>query len=178
MLIIMVPVMMILIQLNLHYGLRPLRIGEQSLVKVKLRDQGALEPGTDITLQAPANLQIETDGVRIGELKEISWRIRGVSPGRFDLVVNDGKMAVTKNVAVGGRQEGVSSLRTGADWLTNLLYPGEAPIPNQAAIESVEILYPELDISFLGWPMDWLILFFVLSLVFGFAFKGLLGVQI
>jgi hypothetical protein len=87
-------------------------------------------------------------------------------------------MSVTKNVAVGGRLEGVSSLRTGANWLTNLLYPGEAPIPNQAAIESVEILYPELDISFLGWRMNWLILFFVLSLVFGFAFKGLLGVQI
>lgn len=178
MLVIMVPVMMILIQLNLHYGLRPLGIGEQSLVKVKLRDPAALKLGTEITLQAPENLQIETQGVRIGELKEVSWRIRGVSPGHFDLVVHDGKVSVTKKVAVGGRLEGVSSLRTGAHWLTNLLYPGEAPIPNQSGVESVEILYPELDISFLGWRMNWLILFFVLSLVFGFAFKGILGVQI
>ncbi len=178
MLIIMLPVMMILIQLNLHYGLRPLGVGERGLVKVKLRDAAALGRGTEITLQAPENLRIETQGVRIGELKEVSWRVRGISPGRFDLAVNDGKMSVTKEVAVGGRSEGVSSLRTGSHWLTNLLYPGEAPIPNQSAIESIEILYPELDISFLGWRMNWLILFFVLSLVFGYAFKGTLGVQI
>jgi hypothetical protein len=93
-------------------------------------------------------------------------------------VVNDGKTSVIKKAAVGGRMEGVSSLRTGAHWLTNLLYPDEAPIPNSSAIESIEILYPELGISFLGWHMNWMILFLVLSLVFGYAFKGVLGVQI
>jgi len=178
MLILMVPTILILIQLNLHYAVRPLGIGETSLVKVKLRDPAALDRGTEITLQAPPSLKIETQGVRIGELKEIAWRIRGISTGRFDLIVNDGKTSVTKKVAVGGPLEGVSSLRTGAHWLTNLLYPGEAPIPNKSAIESIEILYPELAIPFLGWRMNWLILFFVLSLVFGYTFKGALGVQI
>src|SRR5262245_38326100 len=47
MLILMVPALVILIQLNLHYGARPLRVGEQTLVKVKLRDPAALR-GTEI----------------------------------------------------------------------------------------------------------------------------------
>ena len=111
-------------------------------------------------------------------MKEVCWRVRGVSPGRFDLTVSDGKESVTKKAAVGGRMEGVSSMRTGEHWLTSLLYPGEAPIPSQSAIESIEIRYPELDISILGKHMNWLILFLVLSLGFGYAFKGLLGVQI
>jgi len=178
MLILMVPTMIILIQLNLHYGSRPLRVGEQTLVKVKLREPAALGPGAEINLKAPESLKIETQGVRVAEMKEVCWRVRGVLPGRFDLTVSDGRVSVTKNVAVGGRMEGVSSMRTGKHWLTSLLYPGEAPIPSQSAIESIEIRYPELDISILGKKMNWLILFLVLSLGFGYAFKGLLGVQI
>src|ERR1041385_1407826 len=42
MLILMFPAMIILIQLNLHYGLRPLALGESALVKVKVRDAAAL----------------------------------------------------------------------------------------------------------------------------------------
>lgn len=178
MLILMVPTLIILIQLNLHYGSRPLRVGEPTLVKVKLRDPAALGRGAEIHLKAPENLKIETQGVRVEEMKEVCWRVRGVSPGRFDLTVSDGKMSVTKTVAVGGRLEGVSSMRTGEHWLTSLLYPGEAPIPSQSAIESIEIRYPELNISILGKNIHWLILFLILSLGFGYAFKGLLGVQI
>ena len=178
MLILMVPTMMLLIQLNLHYGARPLRVGEQTLVKVKLRDPAVLGRGTVISLQAPENLKIETEGVRVEKMKEVCWRVRGVSPGRFDLTVSDGKLSVTKNMFVGGRLEGVCSMRTGKHWLTSLLYPGEAPIPSHSAIESIEIRYPELDISILGKRINWLIIFLVLSLVFGYAFKGVLGVKI
>jgi hypothetical protein len=178
MLILMVPALVILIQLNYRYGVRPLRVGEQAVVKVKLRDAAVLAPEANLTLTAPENLKIETDGVRIPELKEICWRVRGVSTGRFDVTVSDGQQQVTKQAAVGGRMEGVSSLRTGEDWLTTLLYPGEAPIPQQSAIESIEIRYPELDITFLGMRVNWLILFLVLSLGLGYAFKGMLGVHI
>jgi hypothetical protein len=178
MLILMVPTILILIQLNYRYGLRPLRVGEQAVVKVRLRDATVLAQGAELTLTAPANLKIETDGVRIPELKEICWRVRGVSPGRFDLTVSGGQEKVTKQGAVGGRFEGVSSVRTGEGWLTSLLYPGESPIPSQSAFVSIEILYPKLDIIMLGRHLSWLILFLVVSLVFGYAFKGVLGVQI
>jgi hypothetical protein len=178
MLILMVPTLLILIQLNYHYDLRPLRVGEPVLVKVKLRDANMVARGPEITLAAPDNIRIEAGGVRIPETKEVCWRVRGVLPGRFDLTVSDGKFSVTKNMAVGGRLEGVSSVRTGEHWLTRLLYPGEAPISSQSAFESIEILYPKLDILILGKRTNWLVLFLVLSLGFGYAFKGVLGVQI
>jgi hypothetical protein len=178
MLILMVPTVLILIQLNYHYGVRPLRVGEQALVKVKLRDSSLIARGTDVTLTAPDNIKVEAGGVRIEGLKEVCWRVRGISPGRFDLTISDGHGNVTKQGAVGGRLEGVSSLRTGEHWLTNLLYPGEPPLPRESVIESVEILYPSLDILVLGKHVNWLILFLVLSLGFGYAFKGMLGVQV
>jgi len=134
--------------------------------------------GTSFALQAPENLKVETPGVRVQDLKEICWRVRGAQDGRFDLIVSDGKDSMTKQFAVGGRLEGVSPIRTGENWLSCLLNPGEAPIPVQSAIESIEIRYPELDILILGKRINWLILFLILSLVLGFAFKGVLGVKI
>jgi len=79
---------------------------------------------------------------------------------------------------VGGRLEGVPTLRTGEGWLTSLLYPGEAPIGKQSIIESIEIRYPELEILVFGKHVNWLIIFLLLSLIVGFAFKGVLGVKI
>jgi len=178
MMIIMIPVIAILIQLNLHYSSRPLGVGERTLVKVTLRDAESLRRETKIGLQAGDRLEIESPDVRIPDVREVAWRVRGVAPGRFDLVVTAGNESVTKEMAVGGRQEGVSALRTGEHWLANLLYPAEAPIPKDSAIESIEILYPELDISIFGWGINWLILFFVLSMVFRFALKGTLNVHI
>lgn len=178
MLIIMGPVIALLTQLNLHYAMAPLGVGEQTLIKAKLRDVELLNSGAEITLQASDALEIETAGVRIPETGEVAWRVRGVGDGRFDLVVTAGDESVTKSMAVGGKDEGVSQLRTGDSWINNLLYPGEAPISKDSAIESIEIIYPALDITFLGFGMDWLILFFVLSMVFGFALKGKLGVSI
>jgi hypothetical protein len=178
MLILMVPVIALVTQLNLHYAMAPLAIGEQTLIKAKLRNTDLLTNGSQITLQATDALNIETAGVRSLDTGEVSWRVRGVSDGRFDLIVTAGDESVTKAMAVGGREEGVSQLRTGDSWINNLLYPGEAPISKQSAIESIEIIYPTLDISFLGFGMNWLILFFVLSMVFGFALKGKMGVSI
>ena len=40
------------------------------------------------------------------------------------------------------------------------------------------ILYPPLALELFGWSFNWLVLFLILSLAFGFAFKGLLGVEI
>ena len=178
MLILMVPTMLILIQLNYHYGARPLQVGEQALVKVKLRDPSLIARGADFRLSAPENLKVEAGAIRIETEQEVCWRVRGVSAGRFRLTVSDGQDEVTKVGAVGGRLEGVSSRRTGEGWLTNLLYPGETPVPSQSGIESVEIVYPTLDILVLGKHVNWLILFLILSMGFGYAFKGVLGVQV
>ena len=178
MLIIMVPVITILTQLNLHYAVRPLDVGEQTLVKVTLRDRDALNRDPAITLNAGDGLIIETKGVQLAEKGEVAWRVRGATPGKYDLVVGVGEETVAKELVVGGRREGVSSLRAGDGWITNFLYPGEAPIPKQSAVKTIEVAYPELEIAIFGWSMNWLILFFVLSMVFGFALKGKLGVSI
>jgi hypothetical protein len=84
---------------------------------------------------------------------------------------------VTKELVVGDRWDAVSTVRT-QNWLDELLYSSEPPIEAGKHLRSIEVFYRPLEIPVWTWNADWLTLFLVLSIVFGFAFKGVLGVQV
>jgi hypothetical protein len=176
-LVMIVPVMFILIQMNLRFEQRPLAPGESSIVTVTLRDPGAMSRG--VSLETPHGISVETPPVRVTSLMEVSWRIRATEPGRHQLLVQaGGEDSVVKEIVVGEGWGKTSSLRTGKSIVDKLLWPGEAPTPSASAIQSIEVIYPTLPIWVFGWDLNWLFVFFVLSLVFGYAFKGALGVEI
>jgi uncharacterized membrane protein (DUF106 family) len=174
-LVMIVPVLVILIQLNLRFGARPLEPGEAVLVKVTLRDAAAIERG--VSLEAPAGVAVETPGVRVPALREVAWRIRPEQPGRYRLSVRAGDEAVEKELRVGEGWGATSALRTGKTFFDVLLYPGEPPISSRA-VESIEIKYKPLELELLGWSVNWLVFFFLLSILAGFAFRRVLGVEI
>ena len=64
-----------------------------------------------------------------------------------------------------------------AGFLDVLLYPGEPPIRSQT-VESIEIRHEPLDVNLFGWSIHWLVVFFVLSVLSGFAFRRVLGVEL
>jgi uncharacterized membrane protein (DUF106 family) len=59
-----------------------------------------------------------------------------------------------------------------------LLFPGERPIEASQAVRAVEVDYPPLVIKGFGFGINWMIFFFVASIVFGFLFKKPLGIEI
>src|SRR5207247_3734899 len=75
--ILMIPTLILLIQFNLHYGARPLRPGEQTLIKVTLRAGVTAQRAAQFTLQSPQNLAIDTPAVHIEQPNEVCWRVRG-----------------------------------------------------------------------------------------------------
>lgn len=176
MLFMLVPVLLIMIQLNLHFSVRPLAPGESTVFKVHVRDASAIRDG--VTLEAPEGITIETPAVRIPSQREVAWRVRGDEPGRYAMKVRFGNEVIEKDLVVGTGWTSVSPLRTGINMVDKLLYPGEAPLLPSMMIESISINYPALEITIFGFVIHWLLLFFVLSIVFGFAFKGLFGIEI
>lgn len=176
MLVMLVPVLLILIQLNLRFQARPLAPGESTVVKVTLRDGPAV--GAPVELDAPDGVAIETPAVRIDSLHELVWRVRGDEPGRHRLVVRAGGESLEKELVVGRRWGAVSEKRTGDGFFDALLFPGEAPIDSSSPIRAVEIQYAELPLSILGFHLHWLVVFFVASVAFGLAFRRPLGVEI
>ena len=176
MLIMIVPVTLIMTQLNLRFAVRPLEAGEPVLVTVLVRDAAALDQ--PIALEVPDGVTVETPPVRIRSTREITWRLRVNRPGDHALIVRVGDETLQKRLAGGTRWGPVVQLRTGRGMVDTLLYPGEPPIAAGHGIEAVEIAYPPLELRLLGIEVDWLIAFLALSMVFGFAFKGVLGVEV
>ena len=176
MLIMIVPVTLIMTQLNLRFAVRPLEAGEAVLVTALVRDAAALNQ--PIALEVPDGVTVETPPVRIRSSREITWRLRVDRPGSHALVVRVGGESLEKRLVGGTRWGPVVQLRSGRGMVDTLLYPGEPPIAAGHGVEAVEIAYPPLELSLLGIEVDWLIAFLALSMVFGFAFKGVLGVEV
>jgi hypothetical protein len=171
-LLLLAPVALLLVQLDLRFGARPLAPGEEALVKVHLRQTGAIDAGVE--LEAPQGVSVETRPVRIAALGEVVWRVRARTPGSHRLVVRAGGERLEKSLEVGGGWRRTSALRAGR--LSQLLlHPGEPPIDARSPVESIEVRYDRLPLAL---NLDWLVWFLALSLAAGFALRKPLGVEI
>jgi len=176
-LVMIVPLVLILAQLNLWFGASPLRPGDETLVKVKLREgYNPLETGLE--LRATGGVAVETPPVRIEDEGEYAWRLRAVSAGPAGLEFEIGESSVAKSVTIGGRPLSKVSPLRGRSLLDLLLYPGEAPLPGDVPIRRIEVLYPGRTLDFLGLGVHWLVAYLLLSIVFGFGLKGVFKVEI
>jgi len=176
MLVMMVPVVLILIQLDLWFGYRPLRPGESVLVNVKM-NESPLQ--SDLTLEPSAGLQVETPALRIEEEKEISWRLKGLQTGDQAVTIKVNNQSFTKQIVVSDRPFAkVSPARVWNHFLDRILDPGEPAIPQGLPVEKVEVAYAGQKMSLFGYSMHWLIAFFILSIVFGFGLKGFLKIEV
>ena len=177
MLVMFIPVLFILAQLNLRYGAASLQPGEQALVKVILAEGRGVEESA-ASLQAPAGLAVETPPVRIEEEGEVDGRIRAGSPGLHRLTFTVGGETVEKLVAVGQVMPAKISPLRSRGFFDLVLYPGEKPLPKGSPVSKIKIDFPSQNLPLFGGSVNWLIAFFVLSLVFGFGLKGVFKVEI
>ncbi len=176
MVVMFVPMMAILFQLEAHYAFAPLPAGSVQILKLELdRVPGAL-PATAVSLDLPPGVALDAPPVRTPR-GEVVWRLRFDQPGDQELVIHTGDETLVKRIAVGGEPRRVPVLRT-RSW-EGFLYPGEEPLPAGSAVSSIRLRYPERD---LGWLPDGeggiLASFFVLSIVAGLALKGLFKVTL
>lgn len=175
--ILIIPVGLILIQLDLRYSVRPLKVGEQTIIKVKVNDKSYLTNSQTISLATNEGIVIETPGLRIPGKNEIAWRIRTLSNGKHRLEIHIGNDKIEKDVPVGPQRRPASQIRVG-NLLQMVLNPGEAPIDRTGGIDSIEVLLPPLKIDYFGWQINWMVQFFIFTLIFGFLSKGFIKVHI
>ena len=182
MLVMIVPMMTILFQLEAHYAHDPLPVGSVNLLTVKLDTDRPGVPDTatglaqSVRLEMPQGLSLDAPPVRTAE-GEIAWRFRAEAAGDHVVAIRVGDAVVEKTIAVGGPARTVPVLRTKS--LEGFLYPGEPALPDDSPVHTVRVRYPERD---LGWlpsgEMGILATFFGLSILSGFALKGVFGVTL
>lgn len=178
MLVMIIPLILILVQLNFWFGYESLLPKESAILKIKLaHDHNPMD--TQIVVQPSPGLEIETPPLRIEEAYELNWRFKAIEPGIQQFLVTIGGETITKKVSVAQKPlSKISPLKTNKRFFDQLMYPTEQPIKSQIPVQAIEIQYPSKRMDLFGWKIHWIIVYFVLSIVFGFAFKGVFNVQI
>lgn len=177
--VMIIPVVLIMVHLNLFYGFRGFKPGETILVTVKWNNSAVLRD-TTLTAQADSGLNVETKPTRSLGKNEATWRLNGASAGRHTLTVSWKGGEVTKDILIGtDRVQKISPKKSLVSSFSEaLLNPGEKPLSGENGVVGISVNYPEVEMNFLGFEMHWIIIFFILSIVAGFALKGVFGVEI
>lgn len=178
---ILIPVLIIMINLGIRYEKRPFAPGEEATVTVTLTDL-AWTKSDAVQLTGSGGVEVISPALRIPQKGEIDWRVRLTSPGEHELQIRTPAGTETKRILVGddgGRLVPMAPARGPALSEAYLLYPVEPPLPSQSGIRKIQVKgWPSRDLAVFGLGVHWLVLFFVISLVAGFAVKGAFGVEV
>lgn len=197
-----IPFVLIAIQVNLWYGVDTLTADEtrvpfqemlekhgikhdlprdadkSAMVVVKI--DGDFQSLTrDISLEGGEGVEVVTPALRIESLNEVNWRIKAVKAGEYNLKLKVGGKELTHTVFVGGKDQfrKIEPRRVrGA--LDEFLSPGQPAISPEIPVTELSVVYPVKQFNLLGFEMDWIIAFLIISMIFGFALKGVIGVEI
>lgn len=185
MLWMIVPLLLVVAQLQFHYGYSGLAVGRPVLLKAQVREgvtpTGSVSPDAvhaslsngqpPVTLGAPGEIEVQTPAVWFPATREVIWRIAPRAAGQFELQLRAGRETFTKSVQVSDQVVRRSPVRLDPSFLNQLLYPAEAPLSGDAAVTSISLGYPERDIPLPGFELHWLIVYFALSMIFAFALR-------
>ncbi len=177
-LVMIIPLLLILSQLNLWFGCKPLTPGERTLLKVKVKENAEVSD-LDFVLELPSGLEAETPPLRIDAENEMNWSMKAKENGSQALILKVNGKSISKRVEVSPKSlTKVSRIKVRRNFFDELFNPGEKPIPPELPLKKIEVTYPAKSMSLFGWHIHWVIVYFALSIVFGFSFRRLLKVEI
>jgi uncharacterized membrane protein (DUF106 family) len=175
MLVMIVPVILILVQLGIRYAARPLEPGENAIVELKLAENPStadipisVEPGNGIRLETPL---LRMPG-------KVSFRIGAVTEGEHELSILVGDERVSKTIVVSGQVRPVYAVKAKPSFMGALLYPGQAPLPEGSQVEEIYVKFPPQEVKVFGWNINWLVFFFIISIIAGYSLKGVFRVEV
>ncbi len=164
-LVLTAPMILIFAQLECFYGYAPLAPGQETIVTVQLKGQGAQAP----VLHTPDGIAVESPAIRVNGSQQISWRIRALRPVTGDLQFLFPGQTLDKSVKVGAEPQYVSERRVSSA-LDLLWYPAESRLP-AGPVDWIELRYPPATVHALGLDLHWLVWMLIFSMASALIFK-------
>jgi hypothetical protein len=185
MLVMLLPVCLLLGQLALWYQSRPLRVGEEAVVTLKLGTQdwrdasatNAESPWPDVRLEPTSAAEVAVGPVRVLSKREICWNVRACENGYHRLLFQVDAQTADKELAIGKGFMRLSTRRPGWSWSDVLLHPRERPFRPDSPVESIQIDYPARA-SWTSGTDWWVVYWFAMSMVAALCFRPWLNVSI
>ena len=174
-LIAIVPLTFIVIQLDHYLGWLPFTPSQSFVVEAQVENIDTLN---DVSLKLPSGLVATAPAVHIPGEKKLAWRVMAEREGKYAIKVDAVGKTVSKEVLVAAGIARVSPIRLRGNLWERILDSAESALPSDSPVQSVSVNYPPRIINFAWMEWNWIVLFFVLSLVAGFIFKTAFGIQI
>jgi hypothetical protein len=174
-LIVIVPMTFLIGQLDRSLGFTPIQPGSAFLVKAHVANSDALN---NVVLHLPEGLSATADAVHIPSANEIVWRVVASRDGSYQINIEASGQTIWKSVVVDSGLSRVSPVRYRGKFWERILFSGEPAIPDNTPVDTIEVQYALRLIPLAGIEWNWIWLFFVLSLVAGFGFKTIFGIEI
>ncbi len=168
------PITLLLAQMELRFGARPLMPGESTLLVVHFDDPAAVDR---VSLRLPEGVVGTAPLVRIPAERRVVARLETRLSGRSEIMVDDGAEQASKEIVTGVGLERISPERLRGGWFDRLFEPGEGALPPSGPITSIALHYPGRSLSLGPVPLNWLVVYFVLTLSAAFALKPVLGAE-
>jgi len=172
---VIIPITLLMVQIDRYLGATPIPSNAPFLLTVHTTGGDALN---DVTLDLPPEITMTAPPVHVPSTNEIVWRLVGSKEGKYEMKIAAAGQAAAKVVCVGSGLARISTVRLRGHFWERMFSSAEPALPENSPIESISINYPDRNIEIAGYGMNWIWLFFILSMVAGFVFKELLGIQI
>ena len=174
-LIAILPITFLIVQLDRYFGWLPLQPAQTFLVEARVEDPAALN---EASLQLPPELSSSAPAVHVPQEKEVVWRVVAERAGNYNIRITSAGQTVSKQVVVAPGLARVSPVRLKGNFWERMFTSGEPALADNSPVQSIAINYPPREISFAWMEWNWIVLFFVVSLIAGFIFKSVLGIQV
>jgi hypothetical protein len=179
-LVAVVPLVVLLLQLDAFYGFSGLPPGVPGVITARLRDGFTPRDGNGERLRAdievPASVRVNADAIWFPAAQEIVWKVTPLAAGRYDVRIRVGDETFSKRLHASDDVALRAASRASRGWLMDIFEPADAMLPDSAAVTAIAVRYESRRIDVLGWRLHWLVVFAVLSLSFAFVLKRPLGV--
>ena len=172
---VIVPLVLLMVQLDRYLGFVPLETGQAFLLKVQTTNPDSLN---EVWLQLPPELTTTAPAVHVPSDNEVFWRVIAEKDGNYEVNIAAAGQVFSKQAVVMSGVARVSPIRLRGRFWERMLVSGEPALPDSGPIQSIEVSYAARSIHFAWLDWNWIWLFFVLSLAAGFFFKSVLGIEI
>jgi len=171
------PLVLVIAQLQFHYGYDGFVPGDSTTLHVVLKESVVLDGKPAIDIESPAGVEVVDPPVWVPSQREMAWRVDVTELGAHELVISVNGASTTKAVAASEIITRRSPFRV-TGFLDQLIYPAEPPLSADSPFERITVVYEDATVNLLGWDTHWLIAFFILSMLFAFLLRKPLGVTI
>jgi hypothetical protein len=183
-LLVIIPILFpAFVQMDVRYGMRPFRVGEEIIIKARFAQDPngleveLLENGNFKPKMNPVFINAFKDDDKKEPIKEVNWKMEATEEGMAAIQVKVFERVFEKSLLIGDFRGALSNKKLKDSKIDHLIYPVEGLLKEAHVLENIYIQYPGKYVSFAGIETYWWVFNLVLVVIIVLAFRKRFGVE-